>query len=115
MLFQPEHIKQIRSGEKTATRRDWKRRAAKPGNIYIASSEMFTSHEDADCYIRVSDVYEEPLGEMDEEDATKEGGYSLPEFRDVWREIHGKWTPEETIYVVEFEYAGRGRPQEASL
>lgn len=107
MLFQDEHIEQIRTGEKTATRRDWERKQATEGNVYIASTEMFTSHEEADCYIRVTDIYQQPLGEMTERDAQLEGGYTLEEFRKVWREINGKWNPEQSVYVVEFDYAGR--------
>ena len=109
MLFQAEHIKQIRDGEKTATRRKWESPQVKEGGIYIASTEMFTSHDEADCYIRVLNVYNELLRDMTAEDAAKEGGYSHDEFIDVWREIHGVWDPGQEVTVVEFEYAGRER------
>lgn len=114
MLFQPEHIEQIRAGEKTVTRRDWAHRQAVPGNVYMASTEMFQSDDEADCYISVENVYRQPLGEMDEQDADAEGGYTLAEFRDVWREINGEWKPEKVVYVVEFEYVGRERPTEVT-
>ncbi len=110
MLFKPEHIDQIRSGEKKATRRDWNRRQAVPGNVYIAATELFVSHDEADCYIRVDDVYQQPLGEMTEVDARAEGGYTLEEFRDIWRGISGGWDPELVVYVVEFTYVGSDRP-----
>lgn len=113
LLFQPEHIEQIREGEKTATRRDWSPNynGAKVGNVYIAADEMFQSDGDADCYIRVTDRYREPLAEMDESDADAEGGYTLSEFREVWRDINGAWTPQLVVDVVEFEYVGRERPE----
>jgi len=109
MLFQSEHIEQIRSGEKTATRRDWERKQVVEGNVYIASTEMFTSHDDADCYIRATDVYQQALGDMTPADADREGGYTLGEFRDVWREINGDWDPDAEVWVVEFEYVGRSK------
>lgn len=109
MLFRNEHIEQIRAGEKTATRRTWDRRHVRPGGTYIASTEMFTSHTEADCYIRVTDIRIERLGDMTETDAQAEGGYSLEEFREVWRDINGGWDPAIDVYVVEFEYAGRTR------
>jgi hypothetical protein len=110
MLFQPEHIDQIRDGEKTVTRRDWDRPQVQDGGVYIASTEMFTSHEEADCYIRVTDLYREELREMSAEDAEKEGGYSYDEFIAVWRDLHGEWSPGLEVFVVEFDYVGRQRP-----
>lgn len=116
LLFQEEHIEQIRNGEKTVTRRDWRRRQAREGGVYIASTEMFTSHEEADCYIQVTDVYQEQLGEMDDRDAEKEGGYTLEEFQRLWEDINGEpWDPEKEVYVVEFEYVGPNRPSDYAL
>lgn len=106
LLFQPEHIDQIKNGEKTATRRTWEGPQVTEGGRYIAATEMFTSHVEAECYVTVTDFRWEPLGDMTEEDAQKEGGYTLEEFRDVWREINGEWDPERVVAVVEFEYTG---------
>lgn len=113
MLFKDYHIEQIREGEKTVTRREWDRRQATPGNVYIAATEMFTSHEEADCYIRVKDVYDQPLGDMTDADARAEGDYdSLSEFRDGYERVYGEgaWDPEKVVTVVEFEYEGQERP-----
>jgi hypothetical protein len=114
MLFQPEHIDQIRRGEKTQTRRDWSENYARPnvGSIQIASTEMFTSDAEADCYIRITDHWREQLGDMLPTDAEAEGGYSLAEFREVWAELHGEWDPDLHVDVVEFEYVGTERQAE---
>ena len=115
MLFTDYHISQIRSGSKTVTRREWERRRAVPGNVYIASTEMFTSHDEADCYIRVTDVYQQPLGEMSDEDARWEGEYEdLADFRAGYEMVYGEgsWAPSKTVWVVEFEYVGRERPDD---
>lgn len=118
MLFKDYHIPMIRSGSKTVTRREWSENYARPneGSVQIASDEMFTSDEEADCYIRILDVYEQPLGEMTDEDAQKEGDYEdLEEFRDGYADVYGDdaWDPEKEVWVVEFEYVGRERPDAA--
>jgi len=115
MLFKDYHLPMIRSGSKTVTRREWADGYNRPniGSIQIASDEMFTSDEEADCYIRILDVYDQPLGEMTDEDARAEGDYEdLDEFRVGYAKVYGDgaWDPEKNIAVVEFEYVGRERP-----
>jgi hypothetical protein len=116
LLFKPRHIDTIRDGTKTATRREWANNYTRPseGDIRMAVTEMFTSDEECDCYLRITDVYQEPLGEMGHADARKEGGYDMADFREAWRQINGDWDPELVVDVVEFEYAGRERPAEST-
>ena len=115
MLFKDYHIPMIRSESKTVTRREWAENYARPneGTVHIASDEMFTSDKDADCYIRILDIYDQSLGEMSDEDAQKEGNYkSMEEFRDGYAKVYGDdaWSSEKTVAVVEFEYVGKERP-----
>jgi len=114
MLFKDRHIPLIRNGTKTATRRDWAENYAGPnvGSVVAATTELFVPDDEADCYIRITDRYEEPLGAIDTEDARKEGGYSVGDFREAWTEINGDWNPEQVIDVVEFTYVGRERPED---
>lgn len=113
LLFQIEHLTAIRTGEKTATRRDWADNYNRPlpGSVQMAVTELFTSDDECDCYIAIEDVYRQPLGAMDETDAQAEGGYTLAEFRNTWQEINGAdaWDAEKTVDVVEFAYVGRTR------
>lgn len=83
MLFQPDHIEAIRSGAKTATRRDWADSYSPPreGSVQMATTEIFTPDDECDCYIIVTEVYRQRLGDMDADDA--EGGYSLSDFRET--------------------------------
>ena len=116
MLFKDYHIPMIRSGSKTVTRREWAENYNPPrvGSIQIASDEMFTTDEDADCYIRILDVYDQPLGAMTDDDAQNEGDYeTVEEFIDGYEKVYGQdsWDPEKTVTVVEFEYVGRERPK----
>lgn len=100
MIFQAHHREQIRTGEKTMTRRDWDDNRVTPGKTYRATlggnveQGMFVTREACDCFIRVTDVYEQSLGDIDAEDADREGGYSLSEFREKWAEINDEWNPE---------------------
>ncbi|EMA08792.1 MULTISPECIES: ASCH domain-containing protein [Haloarcula] len=116
LLFKPRHIAAIRDGTKTATRRDWADNYPRPseGDIRMAVTEMFTSDEACDCYLRITNLYQEPLGEMSHEDARKEGGYDMAEFRKAWTQINGDWDPELVVDVVEFEYVGRERPSKSA-
>jgi hypothetical protein len=40
---------------------------------------------------------------FDEEDAKREGGYTLEEFKKVWKEIHEEWDENQIVYVISFE------------
>lgn len=124
MLFQDYHIPQIRNGSKTVTRRERKPNVA-VGGVYMAASAamvpdhyghnspMFLKDEDCDCYIQVQALYEQPLGEMTAEDARREGDYeTVDEFTEGWERINGdgSWTPEQEVWVTEFDHVGNERP-----
>lgn len=117
MLFKDYHIPMIRDGEKTVTRREWDENYAGPnvGSVVAATTELFVSDDDADCYIRVTDRYREPLGDMTDDDARREGEYDgLDDFREGYERVYGSgsWDPEKVVDVVAFEYVGRERPAE---
>lgn len=38
-----------------------------------------------------------------EKDAKAEGGYTLEEFKDLWKKKHGEWNENQLVYVVRFE------------
>jgi hypothetical protein len=40
---------------------------------------------------------------FDEEDAKREGGYTLKQFRKIWEESHGSWDENQLVYVIRFE------------
>jgi hypothetical protein len=119
MIFQSEHREQIRTDEKTMTRRQWDDNRVTVGKTYRATrggnveQGMFTPRSECNCFIRVTDVYREALGEMDAADARREGSYTLAEFRDAWQAINGEWNADEQVWVVAFEYAGDSDPEEA--
>ncbi len=47
-------------------------------------------------------VYLQRLGDMTEQDAWEEGGYTLEEYQKVWRISNGHYDPDVQVYVVKF-------------
>lgn len=113
LLFKDRHIPMIRAGEKRATRRMWSDEYARPneGTVQMAKTSLFESDDECDCYIRILQVYQEPLAEMSAQDFDAEGGYTPDEFVEIWRGLYGEWDPEQVVEVVEFEYVGDSRPE----
>jgi hypothetical protein len=101
MLFKPEHIKMIKEGKKTQTRRNWKRRMVKKDGIYKVKTQMLS--KEYHCKIKVKDVYKQRLKDIGFCDAVKEGGYSVEEYKEVWERINGSWDDNMEVYVIDFE------------
>lgn len=113
MLFHERHIPLIREGEKTETRRTWATPQAKVGNTYAATTEMFVSNDEADCWIRVTDMKRERLRAMTTGDARAEGYETVDEFKQAWEEINDEeWDPDQQVTVVVFEYVGEEQPDD---
>lgn len=127
LLHKPYHIPMIRSDSKTVTRRVWSENyhGPKVGSIQMAvsremipedaefDSPFYVSDEDCDCYVQVIDKYRQPLGEMTDEDARKEGDYeNLAAFKQGWKRVNPDigWDPDLVVTVVEYRYVGRERP-----
>ncbi len=103
MLFKPKYVEKIKKGTKTATRRDWEKKMAKKDGVYPVQTEMFQPKTECEVFIKATDVYKNRLGNLTLSDARKEGGYSVEEFKEVWKEINGSWEPYKKVWVVEFE------------
>jgi hypothetical protein len=101
LLFKPEHVQPVLSGLKTQTRRVWKKPRVKVGRIYKAKTKLFS--KDYFALLRVTGLRKERLGDLSPEDAQAEGGYSIEQFKRIWKEINGSWNPEQEVWVVEFE------------
>lgn len=94
--FSHEHYKRILQGVKNQTSRKGLPMNVRKGSVVRASVTYFADLE-------VIDVYRKKLGEFDGEDARREGGYSLEQFKKVWMGIHGEWDPDETVNVIRFK------------
>ncbi len=99
MPFRLDHMEPILKGAKTQTsRKGIPNSKVKVGAVIHAS--VWEPHF-AD--LRIISIERKRLGEMTEEDAKREGGYTLEEFKEVWKSIHGDWNENESVYVIHFE------------
>jgi len=53
--------------------------------------------------LRISSVERKRLKYFDEEDAKREGGYTLEQFKKLWKKTHGEWDEDQLVYVIHFE------------
>ena len=93
------------TGLKAQTRRFWKRKHVQVGGSYDVTHKMIYPPEDVVGTIYVSQVYRQPLGMMTEYDAYREGGYSLPGYMKVLKDITKRdINMQDSPYVVHFTF-----------
>jgi len=107
--FRYAHVGPIIKGIKTQTSR-----IGLPPNLKKEMMIHAALWEPHFADLRVVDIQRKRLGDFTEEDAKREGGYTLGEFRNVWESIHGKgsWDPDQRVDVILFELV-RAYPIEA--
>lgn len=100
--FRLVHVEAIKTGTKTqTTRKGLPSPRIRPGALVYASAL-----EPRILKLRIKSVERKRLREFDARDAQREGGYSLNEFKRVWKTIHGEgWKPDQQVYVIQFEKA----------
>lgn len=101
IIFTPDHVKMILDGKKTMTRRVHRYRL-KEGNIYKVKKNWYIYYIPG-LSIKVTHSIKQRLGDITPEDAMKEGGYTVEEFKEIWTKINGSWTPDLIVNVYEFE------------
>jgi hypothetical protein len=101
MMFNKDLLEMVLSGRKTQTRRRHKQ-PLKEKQKYVVKRNWYKNTEQ---YIQIKKVYPQKLGDVSEEEATKEGFSGLDKFRDAWIRINGSWDPEMEVTVYEFELA----------
>jgi len=110
ILFKPDNVRAILNGDKTVTRRRWKRPRACVGSIHRAQTQLFG---DAFARLRITSVCREEypgasvrrghVALMSE--ALKEGFISWDTFMRVWAAMHGTAAITEPCWRIEFELA----------
>jgi hypothetical protein len=98
--FQPAHVDMILAGTKTQTTRSRHRMDSRwqPGTRI----RVWKAGRPA-CEIVVTQILAKRLGDLDADDARREGGYSLEEFQRVWRRLHRhRWDPAAQVLVLQF-------------
>jgi ParB/RepB/Spo0J family partition protein len=95
LTFNHRNYKAIMAQEKTQTTRRRLDPSLRPGTMVRAAVSYFAD-------LQISDVVRKRLGEFTAEDARREGGYTLQQFREMWERQIGPWDPNETVYLVQF-------------
>lgn len=86
MIFSEEHIRLVLEGKKTQTRR----RHVRPVKLGTGIRIVITR------------AFQQRLGDITEEDAENEGGYSIKEFQRIWEKISEDCDHSEVVWVYEF-------------
>lgn len=55
------------------------------------------------CELHILSVERKKLRYFNEEDAAREGGYTLAQFKKKWKDTHGQWDEEQLVYTIRFE------------
>jgi ParB/RepB/Spo0J family partition protein len=96
--FRLTHMKLILDGIKTQTsRKGIPDPKVKEGAVVHAA--VWEPHF-AD--LLVIKIERKRLGNFTEEDAQKEGGYTLDEFKKVWKDLHREWNSDEMVNIIHF-------------
>lgn len=100
LQFRLKHLQPILDGTKKQTsRKGIEPKIREGGYAYV------TIWEPKVAKIKISKIERKRLSDFTEEDARREGGYTLEEFKKVWEEIHGKgsWEPDLVVSVIHFD------------
>lgn len=99
MPFRLSHMEPILEGVKTQT----SRKGIPDPKVKVGATIHASIWEPQFADLRVTSIERKRLKDFDEEDAEREGGYTVAQFKKVWKEIHGEWNDDEFVYVIHFE------------
>ena len=102
ILFKPEHVGKILTGEKTQTRRIWKKARAKVGSVHLAKTMMLS--KEYFVKLEILAVYQERLKDISDEDARAEGYHNAAAYLIAFCRInHLEKVPDIMVYVIKFK------------
>lgn len=96
--FRIGHMDPILSGTKTQT----SRRSIPDPKVRVGAKIHAAVWEPNFAELRITSIERKRLGDFTEEDARREGGYTLEQFKDVWKNLHGEWNENEPVFVIQF-------------
>jgi len=99
MPFRLIHMKPILEGIKVQT----SRKGIPDPRVKVGAIVHAAIWEPHFADLRITSIERKRLGDFTEEDAKREGGYTLEEFKEVWKRLHGEWNENEIVYVIHFE------------
>jgi hypothetical protein len=53
--------------------------------------------------LHIISVERKKLRYFNEEDASREGGYTLAQFKRRWKETNGHWDDDQLVYIIQFK------------
>lgn len=96
MPFNHRHYKAVMAGKKSQTTRRRLDPGLKEGAIVRAVVTHFAD-------LQIEHIARKRLRDITEEDAEREGGYTLEQFKERWIRVYGGWSPDEQVYIVSFK------------
>lgn len=99
MPFRLVHMKPILDNIKVQTTR----KGIPDPKIKIGSIVHGAIWEPHFADLRIVSIKRKRLGDFTEEDAKREGGYTLDEFKEVWKSLHEEWHDNEIVYIIAFQ------------
>lgn len=99
MPFRLVHMKPIIEGKKVQT----SRRGIPDPRVKIGAIVHASVWEPHFASLRITSIERKRLGEFTQEDAEREGGYSLDEFKKAWKRINKELNDNEMVYILSFE------------
>jgi ParB family chromosome partitioning protein len=98
--FRLRHAEMIKKGVKTQT----SRKGLPDSNIRPGATIFASIYEPKFLKLKVRGIEKKRLGDFTAEDAEREGGYTLAEFKKVWAEIHEEgWNDNQLVQVIKFD------------
>lgn len=96
--FRISHMEPILNGTKTQT----SRRGIPDPKVRVGAKIHAAVWEPHFAELRITSIERKRLGDFTEEDARREGGYTLEQFKEVWKSLHGEWNENESVFVIQF-------------
>jgi ParB/RepB/Spo0J family partition protein len=97
--FRLSHMNPILDGTKTQT----SRKGLPDPKVKVGAIIHAAVWEPKFANLLITAIERKRLGDFTEEDAKREGGYTLEEFKKVWKNLHGEWKETEFVYVIKFK------------
>lgn len=113
LLFTRENITKIILGDKTETRRVGERRWRLEAKHQIKAAESGIFGEPLGL-VEILAVQREPLGDITDDGAKREGYRNRAQFFDAWRRLHGSLHLEGLVWVVRFKCVSTARREDGS-
>jgi ParB/RepB/Spo0J family partition protein len=96
--FRISHMDPILNGIKTQT----SRKGIPDPKVRVGAKIHAAVWEPHFAELRIISIERKRLGDFTEEDARREGGYTLEQFEEVWKNLHGEWNENESVIVIQF-------------